>query len=94
LGSGSNYCFSVFEWHVHATAGRSPLTAYGNARVGPPIMSFVHSIFSPTAFMRLEGINNFDRRNRSKTVKLLQADSEGVFFSSESAEKKHTGRVD
>jgi hypothetical protein len=41
--------------------------------------------------MRLEGINNFDKRNRSKTVTSLQADSEGVFFSSESAEKKHTG---
>jgi hypothetical protein len=66
----------------------SNYSAYGNARVGPPVMSFVHSIFSPTAFMRLEGINNFDKRNRSKTVTSLQADSEGVFFSSESAEKK------
>jgi len=43
--------------------------------------------------MRFEGINNFDKRNRSKTVTSLQADSEGVFFSSESAEKKHTGWV-
>jgi hypothetical protein len=54
FGSGSNYCFSVFEWHVHAAAGRSPLTAYGNARVGPPAMSFVRSMFLPTAFMRLK----------------------------------------
>ena len=67
-------------------------------------MSFVRSVFSPTAFvihemsianafLLLETINNFDKRNRSKTVTSLQADSEGVFFSSESAEKKHTGWV-
>ena len=51
------------------------------------------AMFSPTAFLRLASINNFEKRNRSKKVTSLQADSEGVFFSSESAEKKHTGWV-
>ena len=73
--------------------GRSPLTAFGNVRVGPPAMSFFHSVFFSTAFLRLASINSLDKRNRSKTVTSLQADSEGVFFSSESAEKKHTGWV-
>jgi hypothetical protein len=35
-------------------SARSPLTAYGNVRVGPPAMSFVHSQFSPTTFLRFK----------------------------------------
>jgi hypothetical protein len=35
-------------------SARSPLTAYGNVRVGPTAMSIVRSLFSPTAFLLLE----------------------------------------
>jgi hypothetical protein len=81
MGSGSNYCFSVFEWHVHATAGRSPLTAYGNARVGPPAMPFVRSMFLPTAFMRLK------KQSHENAIALnpetsLEATRRGCFFRS------------
>jgi len=30
-----------FEIQAHAMSARSPLTAYGNVRVGPPAMSFI-----------------------------------------------------
>jgi hypothetical protein len=32
-----------FEIQAHAMSARSPLTAYGNVRVGPPAMSFIRS---------------------------------------------------
>ena len=80
-----------FRRCAHAMSARSPLTAYGNVRVGPTAMSFVSSLFSPTAFLRPASNNSLDKSNRSPKVTSLQADPEGVFFSSESAEKKHTG---
>jgi len=88
LGAGSNYCFSVFEWHVHATAGRSPLTAYGNARVGPPAMSFVRSMFLPTAFMRLKKPSHENAIALNPETS-LEATRRGCFFQAK-AQKKST----
>ena len=57
--------FVVLSDVLNAKPERSPLTAFGNVRVGPPAMSFIHSMFSPTAFLLVENINNIDKRNRS-----------------------------
>ena len=67
-------------------SARSPLTAYGNVRVGPTAMSFVHSMYFSDSISAV--IETQPQPNTS-----LSAESEGAFFSSESAEKNRTGRV-
>jgi len=64
---------------------RSPLTACGNVRVGPTAMSSSIRFFSDciSAVKAIQFQPNIS----------LQADSEGVFFSSESAKKNRTGWV-
>jgi hypothetical protein len=64
---------------------RSPLTACGNVRVGPTAMSSSIRFFSGCIFAV--------KATQFQPNISLPADSEGVFFSSESAEKKHTGWV-
>jgi len=64
--------------------GRSPLTAYGNVRVGPPAMSLIHSQFFSDCISAVQ-------ETQLQPKRVLQAESEGAFFSSESVEKKRTG---
>ena len=67
--------------------GRSPLTAYGNVRVGPPAMSLIHSQFFSDCISAVQ-------ETQLQPKRVLQAESEGAFFSSESVEKKRTGWFD
>ncbi len=64
--------------------GRSPLTAYGNVRVGPPAMSLIHSQFFSDCISAVQ-------ETQLQPKRVLQAESEGAFFSSERVEKKRTG---
>ncbi|MFM7800591.1 MAG: hypothetical protein ACKO69_00340 [Limnohabitans sp.] len=74
-----------FESSANAIAARSPLTACGNVRVGPTAMSLSMRFFADC----IPVLDEFLLQPNTS----FQADSEGVFFSSESAEKKHTGWV-
>ncbi len=71
---------------------RSPWQSH-DVRVGPPAMSSSIRSFSPTAFLRLDKPLVFVNETVRVPKTSLQADSEGAFFSSESAEKKRTGWV-
>ncbi len=53
--------------------GQSPLTAYGNVRVGPPAMSLIHSMFSSTAFLRFKRLS-FNQKE------CFRANRRGRFF--------------
>jgi len=65
---------------------RTPLTAYGNVRVGPTAMAFVRTAY----FLRRHFCSY---RNLVSPNKSMKAEQEGAFFSSESGEKNRTGWV-
>ena len=65
---------------------RTPLTAYGNVRVGPTAMAFVRAAY----FLRRHFCSY---RNIVSPNKSMKAEQEGAFFSSESGEKNRTGWV-
>jgi len=66
--------------------GRRSPPLRGNVRVGPTAMSFVHSkYFSDSISLVVEILLQPDES--------LKAEQAGAFFSSESGEKKRTGRV-
>jgi hypothetical protein len=65
---------------------RTPLTAYGNVRVGPTAMAFVRTAY----FLRRHFCSY---RNLVSPNKSMKAEQEGAFFLSESGEKNRTGWV-
>ena len=65
---------------------RSPLTAYGNVRVGPPAMPLICTKFFFDCICTVKEME-------LEPNKPLKAEQEGAFFSSESAEKNRTGWV-
>ena len=71
---------------------RSPWQSH-DVRVGPTAMSLSIRSISPTVFLRQLEPRIHETRSYHKSKASLQDDPEGVFFSSESAEKKHTGWV-
>ena len=71
--------------------GRRSLPLRANVRVGPPAMSSSARSFSPTAFLRFNKQSQQNKEIIRKPKISLQAESEGAFFSSESAEKNRTG---
>ena len=71
--------------------GRRSLPLRANVRVGPPAMSSSIRSFSPTAFLRFDKPLVFVNETVRVPKTSLQVDSEGAFFSSESAEKNRTG---
>jgi len=73
---------------------RSPLTTAARQRSRRPARHVViRSQFSPTVFLRFDKPLVFVYETVRVPVTSLQDDSEGAFFSSESAEKKRTGWV-
>ena len=71
---------------------RSPLTAAARQCSRRPARHVVvSSIFSPTAFLRFDIPRPDENRNSASTKYITEAESEGAFFSSESAEKNRTG---
>ena len=73
--------------------GRRALPLRAHVRGGPPARSSSIRSFSPTAFLRFDKPLVFVNETVRVPKTSLQVDSEGTFFSSESAEKNRTGWV-
>jgi len=58
----------LIERSVYATAARSPLTAYGNVRVGPTAMSFIRSL----CFLRLHFYGSINQEFPANQIRLAQ----------------------
>ena len=83
-------CRCGFKQGVHATPGRSPLTAASRQCSRRPARHVViRSQFSPSAFLRIDIQRHHENRNSASTLNITEADRGGVFFERKRRKKSH-----